>query len=767
MNRPVFVLLPLLFFCCQVTKHLEDDQLLYTGAKVNFVKPGSFRSPKKVKGELLTLSDLKPNHTFKSWLYFAFRNPEKEGGLGNRISRRFGEPPSFYQDEAASRSVLRMEKYLRDRGHFNSEVEYDTVQHGREVEVIYEVSSSGRYRLRNVTFPPDTTSIGAFVQDHSEKTLLRKGKYYQVADLVGERARLTIEARNEGFFNFDEEDLFYFVDTNAVTATTNDSVDVWMQIKFPSGQNDFLRYHIGHTYIYPNYDLSRADLIRLRDTVRIEDLTILQNAEIIKPRTLKESIVQKEGDVFSEERQTATTNHFLDLDIYKFVNMKYRSRVADSLHFLDRYLYLTPGKVQNFSAEVGASTRPGSFGMSLRGTYSHKNIFHGAERFDFSTSTGFENGGKILISDDTLNNNLVEFSTRVDLTFPRFIFPFIRIQSGSSFHIPRTRIGLSASFQRRRKLFTLSSFRTTLGYDWDETRRKRHQVNLISVNYVKIGSRTMAFEQFLDENPVIARSFTDQFILGPSYTYTYTNQEVGIVKNYVFFLGQLETSGNFTYLVSKALGASDSKPFKLFGTEYSQFSKIDLDFRYYWVRRNSSLVARISPGVGIPYLNSEVMPYLKQYYVGGANSMRGFPIRGLLGSYHQDETAEAAVSAFDHTGEVKLELNAEYRFNLYSPFYLKGAAFVDVGNVWLLDPKNLEEDRRRVFSGDRFLKELAVSGGLGLRFDIQYIVLRFDTAIPLRIPFLPEDRRWTWDQLGQSGWIGRNLNFNIALGYPF
>ncbi len=764
-----FVILAYLAFLlnsCSVSKYIDEAEPIYGQTSVVLDTASEFVRPAALRADLVELSQPKPNSAFWLWVHYAFGNEEKKGGLSNFIKRRFGQDPVYYEEPEIERSRLIMRKYLSDNGYFNSSVSFDTSNVNKRVNVKYRIESPGRHELRNIFLPTDSSSaIPRIIRDISGRSLLKQGDYYSLSKLINERERITIEARNRGYYDFTEDALFYFVDTNAVRTRGELASDLWLKVKPPTYGPDFKKYYIGKTYIYPNYDLNKAALISISDSVKYQDLTILQNLEILKPRTFKESIAQDFGDVYSEERQIATTNHLLDLGIYKFVNFRYRTRVTNDTSYLDRYIYLTPGKVQDIRAEVETTTRAGAFGMSLKGSYTHKNIFHGAERLDLSLSTGFENGGKILISDDTLNNNLVEVTARADLSFPRFILPFFNVDNSSAFHVPKTRIGFLANLQRRRSLFTLANYKITFGYDWDETRRKRHQIDLLSLNLIRIRDKTEAFEQFLENNPRLDQSLSNLFIFGSTYNYTFTNQEVGVAKDYFFLLGQLEASGNSLYLASSLIGKN--RPYQIFNSEFSQFTKVDLDLRYHWFGRNSSLVTRFSPGFGFAYLNSSSLPYIKQYYLGGANSMRAFPIRGLLGSYRANPESTIAESAFDKTGEVKLEWNLEYRFDIFKPFYLKGAFFTDIGNVWLLDPQNQETDPRKVFSANRFLRELAVGAGFGLRLDIQYIVLRFDIAIPIRKPFLEPGNRWTFNQIGTDGWFKSNRVFNIALGYPF
>lgn len=751
---------------CSVGKHLEADEKLYHRTKITFEEDARITNEKQLTYELEDLSQPKPNTKLWLWVYYNFGNPDKKRGLGNFIKRRFGQPPVFYEQPEVDRNVLVLKKHLIDQGYFNSSVNYDTTQSGKYIDVTYRVDATGRHQIRNINLPDDSSNISEIIKDQQRQTYLKTGDYYTLSKLVNERSRIALEARNQGYFDFTDDKVFYFVDTNAVKNTDNPASDIWLQIKKPDNAPDYKQYHIGTTYIYPNYDLSRVSAIRTKDSVFHKDLVIYQTNQILKPTTLREVITQKYGDVYSEERQIATTNHLLDLGIYKFVNLRYRVNEVGDTSFLDRYIYLTPGKVQNIGAALETTTRPGAVGLAVRGSYSHNNIFGGAERLDLSISTGLERGGKIAIADDTLSNNLREITARADLSFPRFILPFVKINSNSTFHIPRTRLGLLINYQDRPDLFTLYNYRFTYGYDWEETRRKRHQINLLSFHTVHISRKSESFSDFLEANPLLNRSFSNLFILGSTYTYTLTNQEINRPSNYFFFLGQLEASGNTTYLGSLLFHQKSSEPFTLFNREFSQFTKVDFDFRYNWLGKKANLVTKFSGGIGLAYLNSVSLPIIKQYYAGGANSMRGFPIRGLLGN-SSPSSSEVAQSSFEQTGDLKIEWNIEYRFDLLKALYLKGAVFADIGNVWKVNSTDLELDKSKIFIPEQFFSDLAVAGGVGVRVDIQYFVLRLDLGFPLKIPFLEPGDRWTFNRIGNQGWIRNNMIYNIALGYPF
>jgi outer membrane protein assembly factor BamA len=760
------VLASLLLVSCSVSKHLEEGQKLYSGTSISFEDNSKIINEKILRYNLDNISQPKSNSKLWLWVYYKFGKKNKKQGIGTWIKKRFGQAPVFYDQSDIERNALVLKKHMADQGYFNSSVLFDTVQSGHKIQVTYNISTAGRHRFRNITLPQDSSNIQQVLVEINQETYLKSDSYYALSKLISERSRIAKEARNRGYFDFNEDRIFYFVDTNAVKTENELASDLWLQIKNPESGLDYKKYYIGKTYLYPNYDLTRSSSIYLGDSIKYKDLTIYQNNRIIKPRTLDESITQHFRETYSEERSIATSNQLLDLGVYKFVNIKYRIQEINDTSYLDRFIYLTPGKVQEVGAEVEATTRPGALGLSLKGKYSHKNLLGGAERLDLSLATGFEQGGNIIISDDTLSNNLKEITARADLSFPRFMIPFVKIKNSSSFHTPRTKIGLLANFQDRPELFTLSNYKLTFGYDWDETRRKRHQVDLLALNILQISKKSDSFNRLLAQNTLLDRSFSNLFILGSTYTYTLTNQEINRPKNYFFFNGQLEASGNSSYLLSSIFNKNNAEPYKVFNREFSQFTKVDFDFRYNWLGKGGNLVTKLSGGIGLAYLNSVSLPFVKQYYAGGANSIRGFPIRGLLGTFSSGDT-DIAQSSFDQAGDLKLEWNIEFRFDLIRALYLKGAFFTDIGNVWKLDFQNLEVDKRKVFSSKTFLSDLAVASGFGIRLDIQYFVVRLDLGIPLKKPFLPTDSRWSFSKIAQSGWLRDNMVYNIALGYPF
>jgi outer membrane protein assembly factor BamA len=315
---------------------------------------------------------------------------------------------------------------------------------------------------------------------------------------------------------------------------------------------------------------------------------------------------------------------------------------------------------------------------------------------------------------------------------------------------------------QKQQLYTLNSFRAEFGYAWKENIRKEHLFNPISIHYVHPRDITQLYIDSMAGNPTLAKAVEEQFILGTNYNYIYNDMQRNRIMSGFYFRGGLDLSGNIAGLLSGA-NIKEGKPVTIAGARFSQYAKFETDFRYYAKVSSKALWAnRLILGLGLPWGNSMELPYIKQFFVGGNNSIRAFRSRALGPGSYQPPPSETFLP--DQSGDIKIETNTELRMKLAG--IVHGAVFVDAGNIWLYNDNPLKPGAK--FSGD-FLKEMAVGTGVGLRFDVVYIVVRLDVAFPLRKPYLPEGERWVINQIkfGSSDWRRDNIIFNLGIGYPF
>jgi outer membrane protein assembly factor BamA len=370
----------------------------------------------------------------------------------------------------------------------------------------------------------------------------------------------------------------------------------------------------------------------------------------------------------------------------------------------------------------------------------------------------------VQVSGNFKGYNTFRLGAEANLAVPRFIVPFIYLNPKGGF-VPRTNFQLGYEILTRQDLYTLNSFKGGLGYIWKESLQKEHTFYPISVQYVQPVKITQQYLDKLRNEPTLQKVIDTQFILGANYNYL-LNQMTGprIKRNGFYFNGLVDVSGNIAGLVrNKVIKGGDTA--RIFGAPFSQYLKLESDFRYYRQLGNESVWAsRIDVGVGFPYGNSDEIPFIKQFFIGGNNSLRAFRSRSL-GPGTFLPTVDTSIGFIpDQSGDIKLELNTELRFKIIKPVY--GALFVDAGNIWLYNENKYKPGAK--FSKN-FLKEFAVGTGLGVRVDITILVLRLDVAFPIRKPWLPETERWVFKEVdfGNSEWRKENVIFNIAIGYPF
>jgi hypothetical protein len=321
--------------------------------------------------------------------------------------------------------------------------------------------------------------------------------------------------------------------------------------------------------------------------------------------------------------------------------------------------------------------------------------------------------------------------------------------------------------------YLLTSVRGSFGYVWKENVKSEHTLNIININSVQPAHITDSFRRAMQKDILLQRSIERQFIIGSIYNYNYNtlNRPNAINKRHnIYFNGNLDLSGN---LIGLATGASydKGKEKQIFRTPFSQYTRVELDFRHQLrLGQFSSFNTRLLGGIAYAYGNSHNVPFIKEFFAGGTSDIRAFRSRTLgPGSYYAGNPRDTFIA--DQPGDVKLEMNAEYRAKLFS--IVRGALFVDAGNIWTRKPDvrdsvNGINTNRTVFT-NQFLKQIAVGVGAGLRFDINILVLRLDVAIPVRVPWNEPGNRWVFDKIDFSSkeWRRNNIIYNLAIGYPF
>ncbi|WP_374175136.1 BamA/TamA family outer membrane protein [Flavobacterium tructae] len=757
-----FVVLSLFFvFGCSNTKYLPEGDLLYTGGSVT-VKDSILKKKerKALENELNDLLRPKPNKQFlglrpKLWFYNIAGEPKKQKGIRYWLRTKVGEPPVLFSkvDLEYNASVLR--NFTENRGYFKTRVSADSTVSHKRVTAEYTVVPKKQYIIKSVIFPDDSLAMSRIIGRSSRRSLLKVGQPYDLDVIKAERERIDARLKEKGYYYFNPDYLLAQVDSSK----GDHEVKIRLVIKADTPPKALTAYKINKIVVYPNFTISKDSVkYQPKDIIQYKDFTIIDTADSFKPRVFDRAIHFKKGDFYNRKDHNLTLNRFVNLGTFSFVKNEFKP--SDSLpNALDSYYYLTLLPKKFIRVEVLGKTNSASYtGSEININWNNRNLFRGAELFTVSIFGGAD----FQLSGANNGKNIYKLGTETSLTWPRFIVPFFHIE-GSSEYVPRTKATVRYEYQNRTQLYALNSFKTSFGYQWKENIRKEHQLNVIDVTYVSPNHVTAEYLADIQEDPSLEKIIEKQLIFGPTYTYTYTNTMQKRRKNTFYFSGDLDLAGNVTGLVTGA-NVKDGNQKNIFDVPFSQYVKMRGDFRHYLkLGKESELASRIILGIGLPYGNSRALPTAKQFVVGGTNSIRAFRARSLgPGSYLNTQTTNNFLP--DQSGDLKLEFSTEYRAKLFS--IVRGAVFVDAGNVWLL---NADPNKSGGEITKDFMKDIAVGAGAGLRFDLSFLVLRTDLAFPLRKPYLPQGQRWVIDDInfGSGPWRKENLILNIAIGYPF
>lgn len=758
---------------CSNTKFLKDGQLLYTGAEV---KIESDSLTKKEKSELQSALEEnltpKPNSSFlglrpKLYAYNATKEPKKEKGIRYWLKYKFGEEPVLLGDVDREFNKDIIVNYSENKGYFNAKAKYDTVSKNKKAQVIYTLNPGERYLLSDVNFPADSSLVNQEIQLLKEKTLLKTGNPFDLDVIKAERQRIDDGLKDKGFYYFNPDNIIVQADS---TVSKDHKVEMIVKLKDNTPKLAKEQFTIDKVVVFPNYNLrdAKKGLYKIpmsEDSLKgyeYGDIYVVDPKKKFKPRMFDRALYFDKGDIYNRKDHNLSLNRLISLGVFKFVKNEFV--VSDSLnHKFDAYYVLTPRELQSLRLEALGRTNSANYaGSELNLNWTQRNFFRGAEQFKASVYGAFD----VQIGGPAEAENIFRAGANAQLSIPRIVAPF-RFNSSSAF-VPRTNIKLGYEFQNRTTLYSLNTFNATFGYQWKENVRKEHELNVIDVSLIRPADVTEKFILKSEGNPYLQRITEQQLIFGPTYSYTYSTTMLP-KRNTFYYKGMLDLAGNITGLISGA-NEKEGKQKNIFGIPFSQYAKIENDVRFYHkFSDKTSLATRLIAGVALPYGNSEHIPFSRQFFVGGSNSIRAFRARTLGPGSYDPRTAEENRAVFDQAGDVKLEFNAEYRANLYK--FLNVAAFVDAGNIWLInddieDGVNLRPGGK--FSKD-FLSEVAVGAGVGLRLDFSILILRLDLAMPLRVPYYEKGDRWVLDRVkfGEGSWRRDNLILNIAIGYPF
>jgi outer membrane protein assembly factor BamA len=748
---------------CNVTKLVPNGDALYTGATVK-VKD-SMLSKKEKKNVLEKTENLPrplPNSKFlgipfKLILYDMGGKPDRKGFI-SKFFHKIGQPPVLLSSVNTDYNVNLLQNYLENIGYFRAEASGDTIVKKKKGHAYYTLTPGPVYTIRQVTFDMDSSALGKTITETKVNSILHTGDPFNLEVIKGERSRIDANLKEEGYYYFSPDLLI----VNADSTVGNHKVDMHLLVKENTPAMAKKPYIIDNVYIYPNYRLNakRNDTSHINEKL-YEGYYIVDPAEKFKPKLFPRIMLFDSGDVYNRNDHNLTLSRLINLDVFKFV----KNRFEDSPNSegdtgrLNTFYYLTPLPKKSLRAEITGNTKSNNYvGSLLTLTFGNRNTFHAAERLDIYANLGSE----VQYSGYQSGYNTYRLGGGVKFGIPKFVVPFFKFNTSNAF-VPKTIINLSYDLLNRRKLYTLNSLKGELGYSWKPNLKVTQEFNPISINYVRAINVTQIYKDSIAKDPILKHAIDTQFVIGSNYSYTkdpFVNNAFG---SGFYWNGIADLSGNVTGLLIPEDPVTKQK--RLFNAPISQYVKLQSDLRYYYaINTKTRLANRIILGFGYPYGNSQQLPYIKQFFIGGNNSIRAFRSRSIGPGTYRAPDADSLKFIPDQSGDIKLELNTELRYKLNN--ILEGAVFVDAGNIWLY---NKDTSRAGVQFSKNFYKELAVGTGVGLRINLTILLLRIDMGMPLRKPWLPEGQRWVINQIdfGNREWRRKNLVLNLAIGYPF
>ncbi len=791
---------------CNSTRHLKEGEYLLKENEINFTDTKYLENKGILTDNLDNAITQQPNSSFlfdglktKLFLYNLRYEKYQRDNTNYQVESKSVEAPVIYDSSTIPQSIQYMEAYLFHQGYFYAKVSDTTIfnEKRKKATVRYNIDPGINYLIRRVYFKDIADpEINRIIQEDFYATFLRAGKAYSASLVEQERVRLTNILRDRGYYYFANSNISFQLDTvnakdfmkpdESIISDAADLVtlkkeaprptlDIYINVDNSEDGKAFKRYGIHRILVFPDY-IDRSDA---RDSTmivkKIDNTTFRYHDYYVREKVVNNHIFVRSNGYYVQSDYDKTITELNQLGVFETVRGVYfedTSRTGEGIDWLSCAIILGRARKYDFNLSWEGSTGTTyTLGSGATASFSNKNVAKGANLFTTSINAGIETQFDEATDDFFVLTKTAGINT--SLEFPKFLFPISKERYSIS-NTPRTQIALGANLLDRVNFFTLVNLTSRFTYKWRETSTKNWEVSPFFINDINLLSVDPKFQQRLDTNEYLEKTYRETFIEGENVTWTFSNaSKAKWYDDYSYVKLSIEEAGGVV------AGLNRISPNMT--VSFSQYVKLDYDLRHYIKQRHSTTALRFYGGIGLPYGESETLPYLKQYFVGGPFSMRGWKIRTLgPGTYTDtnDITADSRATALiDRTGDIKLEMNAEYRFDIFRLFggalQFNGAVFADAGNIWLSRPS--VDYPGGEFRLNTLYDAFAVNGGAGIRIDIASLfILRVDWAVPLKVP-------GNLDIPGKEikqGWIlsdidplydkwRRSIVWNIAIGYPF
>lgn len=759
---------------CRSVRLLRDDQALVTKVKLEGVE-----NKYKEEASEYIQKEIRPNSPINLYIYNIANR--KKGQYRTKDIRKVGEAPSLLDSALVDISATQIQRYLEGKGFLNAKVKSDIQIKAKKAKVRFIIDQGDSFKIQQLNYDIEDGVLDSIYQNNKHYfTRIHENARYDTDSLVSEREKIYGLMQREGYFEFIRQYVRFEVDTNI----TGNNLNLKLIIENPEKKAKHSKFTIDSNVVTIQNSFEKIDKTP-RTTELDGGIKFIDYSHKFKAKRLKRYFFLKENDLYNIDFETLTYDRLYELNTFKSIKLNYKK--IDSTH-LNAYYTLIPTKRMSNRVEGEYTFNSGRNGFNIGNTYTNRNLLGGSEQLDIKLSYGvlFDSRVSGGLFDKVFNH---DFQIGATLTFPRLILPFY-VSSVVKNGMPRT--AFSTSWQNFNQLNTFSNryFINSVSYMWNDTKYKVHNVTPIALEY-RVGRLSAGFKEQLAKEGFglyIASNDRAYFGLGSQYSYTYNTLRLSELANFVYFRGAVDVSGNSLSLLGNLLNFKQNEDGQktVLNVPYLQYAKVETDFRLYRsLGGDRQFIFRINPGIAIPYGNNiNFLVFEKSFYGGGMSGVRAWQARTLgPGGYNREVVPDSLrlnLRNLDQLGEIKFEANVEYRFKILNNLFgakLKGATFVDVGNIWRLKDNEINPDGK--FYAKNFLNELAIGTGFGLRFDVNYFVFRLDAGLKVRDPQFRGKDRWVISKLFDSKSFNEEYNashypdrynffqYNFGIGMPF
>lgn len=750
---------------CSVSKFIPDGQYLLDAVRIE-------SDSKEIKpADMNVYVRQTPNarwfSLFKLPMYIYCASGRDSTRWMNRFLRRIGDAPHIYDPSLAEETRAQIQLAVQNRGYMGAYVDLKEERKRNKLKTVFRIHTGSPYIVDHLAYDIPDLKIHDYLEQDSVHTLLHPGMRLDINRLDDERGRITSRLQNVGYYRFNKDFITYQADTMLNMHQVQLTMNV---LPYQRKKEDTPEAHRQYTLKSVNYvldtDLPESLSVGGLDSTQIGDSIRMyyHHKSFLRPKVLAYYTHLRPGKLYSGSDVQRTYADLGRLGIVKFSNIRFKESFRNDSAYLDAFVTLAKNKNQALAFEVEGTNSAGDFGTALSTEYTHRNLFRGSESFSLKLRGAYE---AVTGLEGYSNSNYMEYAVESSLSFPEFKFPFL----SSAF---KRRIRATSEVSAKYNWQIRPEFKRTVAsaawsYRWSKHNQKaNHRFDLLDVNYIYMPYRSETFKEYLRQmeevNPLLRYSYENLLIVRLGYTYTYNSSGAIAMKtsrhNSYSIRFNIEESGNLLYAFSKLANKhpKNGEAFQLAKINYAQYIKTDFDYaKNVMIDSRNAMVFHIGVGTAYPYGNSKSLPFEKLYFSGGANSVRGWSVRSLgPGGY---KGMSNSLDYVNHTGDLKLDMNIEYRTHLF--WKLNGAAFVDAGNIWTL--RHRENQPEGQFRFDRFYKQIAVAYGLGIRFDLDFLILRFDGGMKAINPMFTGKSQFPII----SPKLSRDFAFHFAVGYPF